>query len=257
MIPLSDHNPVSRKALLCPLLIAANVIIFLFIQPSFAGKDAAGREEQFRFNLCHASIPYEVIHQERLADADPSEISNEGINPQALVAAVQQDCPQKSVWVSILASLFFHGGLLHLGGNMLFLWVFGNNIEDRLGIGKFALFYLVSGIAATYAQSIASPDSAIPLIGASGAIAGVLGAYIVLYPRARVRTLIFFIFITVADLPAVVVLGLWFVLQVFQGAGPGAASDNVAYLAHVGGFVTGMALLALFRPKRLPPPVWS
>jgi membrane associated rhomboid family serine protease len=253
VIPLSDHNPTSRKPLLVPLLIAANVIIFFFVQPSFAGSDQQGQIEQFRFNLCKASIPYEVMHQEPLARAEPSEIDfgNEFDNQQ-IIALANQDCPGKSVWLSILASLFFHGGLLHLGGNMLFLWVFGNNIEDRLGIGKFALFYLLSGIAATFAQSIFSANSAIPLIGASGAIAGVLGAYLLLYPRARVRTLVIFVFITILELPAALVLGLWFVLQLFQGAGPGAVSDNVAYLAHVGGFLAGMALLLVLRPSPRP-----
>jgi membrane associated rhomboid family serine protease len=246
VIPLSDHNPVNRKALLVPLIIAANVIVFLFLQPSFAGSDREGQIEQLEFNVCHASIPYEVMHLEPLAEGTDLEPGSDA----ALFAEFQGSrCPGKSVWFSILASLFFHGGLLHLAGNMLFLWVFGNNIEDRLGPLKFVLFYLVSGVAATYAQSVFSPDSPIPLIGASGAIAGILGAYLVLYPRARIKTLIVFVFITVADLPAVFVLGAWFVLQIFQSVGPGSGG-GVAYLAHVGGFAAGMALIMLFRPER-------
>lgn len=249
MIPLSDHNPVSRRAILVPLLIVANVLVFVFLQPSFGGSEETRAIKQLEFNVCNASIPYEVIHQETLADADPGNVDAFG---RAVGEHQRQECPNKSVWVSILASLFFHGGLLHLGFNMLFLWVFGNNIEDRLGIPVFAAFYVVSGVAATFAQSLATPDSTVPLIGASGAIAGILGAYLVLYPRARIRTLLLFIFITVADLPAIVVLGLWFVLQVFQGVGPGGVSDNVAYLAHVGGFVTGMLLILPFRARLAP-----
>jgi membrane associated rhomboid family serine protease len=150
--------------------------------------------------------------------------------------------------------MFLHGSLLHIGGNMLFLWVFGNNIEDRLGRLRFVLFYLLCGLAATYAQTLVSLSSGAPQIGASGAIAGVLGAYIVLYPRARVRTLVFLFLIFFLDLPAYVLLGIWFLLQLLQGVGPAATSGGVAYMAHVGGFIAGILLLAIFRPRPAPPP---
>jgi membrane associated rhomboid family serine protease len=136
---------------------------------------------------------------------------------------------------------------------MLFLWVFGNNVEDRMGRVAFLLFYLVAGIVAAYAQAAASSGSQVPLIGASGAVAGVLGAYLVMYPGARVLTLVFFFFITMIELPAVVVLGLWFVLQAFQGLGSlGGDPVGVAWFAHIGGFVFGAVVaLAFYRRQRL------
>src|SRR5207237_3143718 len=145
-------------------------------------------------------------------------------------------------YVTAFSAMFMHGGLLHIGGNMLFLWIFGNNIEDKLGKIKFIVFYLLCGLIATYAQTLVSPSSGAPQIGASGAIAGVLGAYIVLYPRARVRTLVFLFLIFFLDLPAYVLLGIWFLLQLLQGVGPAATNGGVAYMAHVGGFIAGILL---------------
>jgi membrane associated rhomboid family serine protease len=160
--------------------------------------------------------------------------------------------------------MFLHGGWLHLGGNMLYLWIFGDNIEDRLGHVKYLIFYLLSGIAATLAHAVANPGSRMPSIGASGAIAGVLGAYIILFPKQRVTTLIpIFMFITVREIPAVFLLGFWFILQLFTGAAVMGAHMNdvggVAYFAHVGGFVAGMALVVLMggrRPRR-PVAYWG
>jgi membrane associated rhomboid family serine protease len=167
--------------------------------------------------------------------------------------------------LTIVISMFLHGGLLHIGSNMLYLWIFGDNIEDRLGHGRYLIFYLACGFLATLAHAIFSPGSRIPAIGASGAIAGVLGAYLVLFPRARVLTLIpIFFFITMRELPAVLILGLWFVLQLFSGVGslgvPNAdAMGGVAYFAHIGGFVAGMLLIALLGgtrgPRRREPPM--
>jgi len=169
--------------------------------------------------------------------------------------------------LTIIISMFLHGGLLHIGSNMLYLWIFGDNIEDRLGHGKYLVFYLACGFLATYAHAFFSPGSRIPAIGASGAIAGVLGAYLVLYPRARVLTIIpIIIFITIREIPAIFVLGIWFVLQLFSGVGSLGVTDaqdmgGVAYFAHIGGFVAGMVLIVLFggfrRPRRpQPPPPW-
>jgi membrane associated rhomboid family serine protease len=222
-------------------LIVANVLVFL-TEPLTAGNAA-----QARFFYCKAAIPYEVITRHQLPATIPV-------------------CPGKNVWFSIVLSMFLHGGLLHIAGNMLFLWVFGNNIEDRLGRGKFVAFYLVSGLAATYAQSaiamagqsadpVLGSSAATPMVGASGAVAGILGAYLLLFPRARVTTLVFlFLFVTTMDVPAAALIGLWFLLQVFSGvASIGAsASSGVAFFAHIGGFLAGMLLLALLRPK--PPP---
>lgn len=157
---------------------------------------------------------------------------------------------------SILISMFLHGGWLHLGGNMLYLWIFGDNIEDRLGHGKYLAFYLLCGFAATLAHAVINPGSRVPSIGASGAIAGVLGAYLVLFPRARVTTLIpIFIFITIREIPAVFVLGIWFVLQLFTGAASLAGDPSqggVAYFAHIGGFLAGVFLVLLMGGRRRP-----
>ena len=157
--------------------------------------------------------------------------------------------------LTILTSMFLHGGILHLAGNMLFLWIFGDNVEDELGHGRFLLFYLVCGAAAALTQAIAAPTSDIPTVGASGAIAGVLGAYLVRHPLARVTVLAFIVLI---ELPAMIVIGLWFFLQFMNGLldqggeGPGG---GVAWWAHVGGFIAGAILINIMRPRRLSP--WS
>ncbi len=170
---------------------------------------------------------------------------------------------------TIVVSMFLHGGFLHIGANMLYLWIFGDNVEDRIGHARFGLFYLVCGFGATLAHAFFSAGSEIPAIGASGAIAGVLGAYLVLYPTARVTTVIpIFIFITVREIPAIVILGFWFVLQLFSGVGSLATTGGqdlggVAYWAHIGGFVLGLLLIAPFggfrapRRRQSPPPWWA
>ena len=160
--------------------------------------------------------------------------------------------------VTIFTGMFLHGGALHLGGNMLYLWIFGDNIEDRLGPFRFLLFYLFTGVLAALAQWAIEPGSPIPVIGASGAVAGVLGGYLLLYPRAKVMTAIFVvIFYAVRPLPAVLVLAGWFVLQLFQGTASlqeaGAASGGVAFFAHVGGFAAGFLLVKLFAVGRPAP----
>jgi membrane associated rhomboid family serine protease len=166
--------------------------------------------------------------------------------------------------LAIAISMFLHGSFMHIGANMLYLWIFGDNVEDRLGHGRYLLFYFLCGFAATFAHAIFSPGSRLPAIGASGAIAGVLGAYLLLWPHARVLTLIPIIFfVTVRELPAVIILGLWFVFQLFNGVGSLGVPDaqdlgGVAYFAHIGGFVSGMLLIAVlggFRtPRRREPP---
>ena len=161
-------------------------------------------------------------------------------------------------WPTVFSAMFMHGGWLHLGGNMLYLWIFGDNVEDVFGPVKFLLFYLACGIAATFAQYYINAGSRIPNVGASGAIAGVLGGYLILYPRARVRCLwILIVFITTIVLPAWVLLGLWFLSQFFI-----PTHSGVAWMAHVGGFVAGVALVRIFtlgrwpRPERAPPSVF-
>jgi membrane associated rhomboid family serine protease len=156
--------------------------------------------------------------------------------------------------LSFVSSMFLHGDFLHLGGNMLYLWIFGNNIEDRLGHGRFILFYGLCGLAASMTQIASLPESMVPMIGASGAIAGVLGAYLLLFPKARVLTVIpIFIFLHFVRLPAYVVLGLWFVFQVVHSLMADPGRGGVAWFAHVGGFVMGMLLLYVFLPRRRPP----
>lgn len=168
--------------------------------------------------------------------------------------------------LTIVVSMFLHGSLMHIGSNLLYLWIFGDNIEDRLGHFRYILFYFACGVGATLAHAFFSSGSRIPAIGASGAIAGVLGAYLILYPRARVLTVIpIFFLITLRELPAVFLLGFWFVLQLFSGVGSLGVRDaqdmgGVAYFAHIGGFVCGMALIALFgglrrTPRRREPPL--
>ena len=157
---------------------------------------------------------------------------------------------------TIVVSMFLHGSIMHIGSNMLYLFIFGDNIEDRLGKTRYLIFYLLCGFLATLAHAVFSPGSRIPAIGASGAIAGVLGAYLILFPHARVMTLLpIFVFITVRELPAIVILGLWFVLQLFSGVGSLGVRDaqdmgGVAYFAHIGGFVAGMVLIAIFGGMR-------
>jgi rhomboid family protein len=231
MIPLKDINPTERTPYATIGLIVANVIVF-FTEPLTAASTAAGQ----LYFLCKASIPWEITHWHQFPE---------------LVGA----CPNKSVLLSIVYSMFLHGSFLHIAGNMLYLWVFGNNIEDRLGPVRFIIFYFACGFTATFAQSYVSPNSLIPLIGASGAVAGVLGAYLVLFPTARVRTLVIFFFITIVEIRASVLLGFWLLLQVFSQAVGGVTGrqGGVAYLAHIGGFIAGMVLLFVFRPRRDPP----
>ncbi len=226
MIPLRDANPTRRTAWVTLGLIAANVATFFLWEPI-----TGSPREQNRFFYCEGAIPKELTSFETLrglADA----------------------CGGKSVLVSLFTSMFLHGGFLHIAGNMLYLWVFGNNVEDRMGPVVFLLFYLAAGIVAAYAQALPDPDSTIPLVGASGAIAGALGAYLVLFPSARVLTLVpIFFFLQLIELPAMLVLGFWFVLQAFQGVGSLEAETGVAWFAHIGGFVFGALVALLYRGR--------
>jgi len=143
-----------------------------------------------------------------------------------------------------------HGGLFHIGGNMLYLWIFGNNVEDTLGHGRYLLFYLLSGVAAALAQTAVGPSSVVPMVGASGAVSGVLGAYLLLFPHAHVTTLIILgFFFRLVQVPAMVVLGFWIVLQVLNGLGSFGSSGGVAFFAHIGGFLSGMGLLYVLKPR--------
>jgi membrane associated rhomboid family serine protease len=264
MLPLRDDNPTSRTAWVTLAIIALNVLAFLLWEPTFGSQI-----EQQTFFYCHSEVPYEVTHQTSLGFGGieaAREVAREENVPVSdavqFQAVLRQRCGHKVWWESVFVAMFLHGGWLHIVGNMLFLWVFGNNVEDKLGPIKYLLFYLASGVAAALAQLAVGPNSVVPNLGASGAIAGVLGAYIVMFPRRRVYTLIIFFIITAVYLPAFVVLGLWFVLQLFSGVGSLGSKVNsgggVAFFAHIGGFVFGALMALLFFPKERfgarPPP---
>ena len=232
MIPLRDANPTTRTPWVTLGLIAINAAAFFLWEPI-----TGSLQEQQVFFVCEGAIPQEL-------------------SSFRTIPVLANECPGgKSVLVSLFTSMFLHGGFLHLAGNMLYLWVFGNNIEDRMGPIPFLVFYLAAGIVAAYAQVLPDPDSLTPLVGASGAIAGALGAYLVIFPHARVLTLVpIFFFLQLIELPAVLVLGFWFVLQALQGVGSLQAETGVAWFAHIGGFVFGAAIALLFYRRRPPQP---
>jgi membrane associated rhomboid family serine protease len=238
MIPFRDENPVRTFPVVVVGLIAANAAIFVhqLMLPDLA---------EILFVYQHGAIPVVLLQKATLVQALP---------PQVRAAAIMSEVPVRAlepVWLTVFTSMFLHGDVLHLGFNMLYLWVFGNNVEDTLGHSRFLVFYLFCGVLAALAQTVMSLDSAVPMIGASGAIAGVLGAYYRKFPRARVRCLIFlFFFVTVVMLPAALVLLLWFLIQVRGSLLADSGQGGVAFFAHIGGFVAGWLLIRWFEPKR-------
>jgi membrane associated rhomboid family serine protease len=234
MLPIADENePGAGPAFVTWALIALNVAVFFLLQ-------GAGANEAFTYG--YSAVPAEITTGVDITT--PTEID---VNQQVVV--IPQEPGPRPIWLTLFTSMFMHGGLLHLGGNMLFLWIFGDNVEHRAGPILFLVGYLVAGLVGSLAEIASSPSSPIPSLGASGAISGVLGAYIVLYPGNRVTA---FIFRFLLQVPAWVVLGMWIALQLFNGfaVADSAAVGGVAYLAHVGGFATG--LLAGFLLLRLP-----
>ncbi len=231
MFPYKDDNPTERPAVITIALIIANALAFILVQ-------GAGASGPLARSVCHLGlIPGEILQSVR---------PGSGVELAPGVVCVVDAVPK--YW-TVLTSMFMHGGWFHLIGNMLFLWVFGNNIEDAMGHGKFLIFYLLCGVAAAATQTLVSSHSVVPMVGASGAISGVLGAYILLYPRVRVHTLIILpIYITTVALPAYVMLGYWALLQILSGLGSLSEIEKggVAFFAHVGGFVTGLILVRLF-----------
>jgi membrane associated rhomboid family serine protease len=247
LLPLRDNIPTRRFPVITVAIIAINVLMFFGFQDARLAFSGAQVNEQNVIE--YGAIPYEITHPGDQCDAVGQRILCEG---QEGVSGQAPDQPP--TWLTILTAMFMHGGLLHIAGNMLFLWVFGNNIEDSMGRARFVVFYLLGGIAALVAQVLVNPDATTPTIGASGAVAGVLGAYALLYPRARVVTLLIIIFfITFVELPALLVLGLWFLLQVFYGATeltqPVTQGGGVAYFAHIGGFLFGLLAIKLFADR--------
>jgi len=235
MIPLRDLNPTRTFPFFTILIIAANIVVFVYeLMLQLSSHNTINlfyAEYGFIPCLITNSCPAELVRELSLAH-DP-------VSPIA----------------SLFTAMFVHGGWLHIAGNMLFFWIFGNNIEDEMGHLRFLIFYFVCGLIAAFAQIAFDPTSAVPSLGASGAIAGVLGAYFVTFPTAPVDTAIFVIFIFFVRLPAFIVLGVWIVLQFFSGVGELGTHDTggVATFAHIGGFVAGMVLVFLFRKRARPP----
>jgi membrane associated rhomboid family serine protease len=238
LFPLKDNIPTDRFPVVTVALIAINVLVYLFLQDAFLGLPQNGLAGDWP-TPTYGAIPCEFT------DAQPCRTTPGG----------------PSTWVTVFTSMFMHGSILHIAGNMLFLWIFGNNVEDSMGPVRFVAFYVLGGIAAFAAQTLIGTGSEVPTIGASGAVSAVLGGYILLYPHARVLTVVFIIFFfTLIELPAFLMLGLWFLQQALFGyfdlADPVGEGGGVAYFAHIGGFVFGLLLIRLFakRRKETPPP---
>lgn len=252
MIPISDDNPTLRTPLMTYLLVGTIVFVWLVVQgglkvlEAFAGAGMGPYELAIASSVCKLGlVPGEITGLARVGDHLPMGL---GFN-----CVVGDDAIN---WLTPLTSMFLHGGWGHIAGNLLFFWVFGNNVEDSMGRLRFLTFYVLCGLAAAAAQVALDPDSIIPMVGASGAIAGVLGAYLVLYPRVRVNMLfIFVVFIKVIPVPAWLVLLWWIAVQLFAGLpgmlGAGESGGGIAYGAHVGGFFAGVLLIKLFERKEI------
>ena len=218
MIPLKDDNPTVSFPLVTISLIVINIVVFFYeisLGPQFA--------------------PF---------------LNTYGAKPLHIMS-MSSPPGYPSPHFTIFSSMFLHGGFFHVAGNMLYLWIFGNNIEDSMGHFKFIIFYFISGIIAVYIFAFVNPDSIIPMVGASGAVSGVLGAYLVLFPRAKVHTLIpLGFYMQVIKVPAVFVLGLWIFVQIINGMVSGGQGGGVAWFAHIGGFLAGVVLVGLFKKRR-------
>ncbi|MFY9572279.1 MAG: rhomboid family intramembrane serine protease [Blastocatellia bacterium] len=241
LFPIGDDNQGRGSTpFVVYLIVAINAVMFLVFQQT------TGTEAGAEFTYAYSAVPYEITHNVDLVG--PVRVPGGPVIPQFPGPAPR--------WLTIFTSMFMHGGWLHILGNMLYLWIFGDNVEDNFGHGKFLIFYLVCGTAATFSQILVDPDSPIPSLGASGAIAGVLGAYLIMFPRNRVRNLVFLGFLfTTLELPAVVVLGFWILLQIYHQytATFAAAQGGVAYMAHIGGFACGVVLCLFLRRRQQAP----
>ena len=264
MIPLKDNIPTDRFPIVTLLIIVACAAVFLFLQ----GPTIGGEQVENKPVIEYGAIPYRITHPGKNCDLARA-VDQTGAQVEVAVCegtldyekALANDAivPVKEApaYLTLFTSMFMHGGWLHIIFNMLFLWIFGNNVEDSMGRLRFPLFYVLGGLAAVLAQVAVSPDSTVPTVGASGAIAAVLGGYILLYPHARVLSIVFlFFFFTFIEIPAMVMLGIWFVLQFLPAIGQlatpeiGGEGGGVAYFAHVGGFIFGLALIHLFAQRK-------
>jgi membrane associated rhomboid family serine protease len=264
LIPLKDNIPTDRFPIVTVAIIAINVFVFLFLQ----GASLSGEQVDTKTVVEYGAIPYRVTHPGKKCDfarvQDPTtgaigeDVVCEGTSDfrAAQHAGALEKVHDPPWFVTLFSSMFMHGGWLHIFFNMLFLWVFGNNVEDSMGRVRYLLFYLLGGLVALAAQIGVSPNSEAPTVGASGAIAAVLGGYLILYPRARVLTVVFLLFFfTFIEIPAMVMLGIWIFLQFIPAVGQLATPDaagggGVAYWAHLGGFVFGMAAIMLFAHRK-------
>ena len=264
VLPVHDVNPTRRTPWVTYLLVLANVVAFLLspvaLAPLLGEASPQAACAQIAFFDEYAAKPSEVIGDDPADSAATGEVGRAG----GRVGCVTESPPpyEKRPFLSVLTAMFLHGGWMHLLGNLLFLYVFGNNVEDRLGRLRYLGFYLLCGYAATYVFSLFFAGSDTPLVGASGAIAGVLGAYLVLFPRARVWSLLTFFFFLPVRLPAWLVLGIWFLLQYLYTRGAGLSeATGTAYLAHVVGFLVGAVLVwrlrGTGRPRPVPDPRWG
>jgi membrane associated rhomboid family serine protease len=239
VLPLRDENPTRTAPVVTVALIIICVAVWIGVQRGTA-------DPEFTFQT--AAIPCEVVEGRPLTEG---ELEDTLVQGDDTACTPNPDTPpifpSKGVFVALLYSMFMHGGWLHLAGNMLFLWVFGNNIEDTRGKVRYLIFYLLAGLAATAAHIAIQPASTVPLVGASGAIAGVMGAYLVLFPNVPIRTLVIFFFITSIEIKAKWLLGFWLVSQFFVNP-----NDGVAWMAHVGGFVFGVAAGLLWKARADP-----
>ncbi len=278
MLPLKDNIPTARFPIVTVAIIGICVLVFIWQLnfPTDERLDDAGFGAIDQSALEYGAMPERITHPGEDLDCAVGAVESAGQLQADIVcpgseefreaeAAGRADpglepipLDQAAWWVTLFTSMFMHGGILHIAGNMLFLWVFGNNVEDSMGGAKFVLFYLLAGLIAVYSQALIDPGSTAPTIGASGAVAGVLGAYALLHPQARVLTLIFIIFfVTLVEIPALVLLAVWFILQFIPALGQVAVEtggdQGIAYFAHVGGFLFGLAAIKLFATRRREP----
>lgn len=247
IMPLGDDNTDRhRTPFVNYVLLALNIVVFVFLQ---------GLGSNDEFTMAFSTVPAEILSGQ--------DIVTEGTRMQDPNTGETFDVPglqptPVSVYLTLLTSMFMHGSLMHIGGNMLYLWIFGDNLEDRMGHGKYLAFYLVTGLAASLAHVYSTvafgANEMIPSLGASGAISGVLGGYLILFPRRRVRVLMFNM---LTEVPAIVAIGLWFLFQIIGGFGSiGAEGGGVAYAAHIGGFIAGLILVKMFAAGRREPDVF-
>ena len=246
LFPLKDYNPTKKAAVLTIGLIGLNILVFIYF--NFFQVVPAGYSKIITplgySNYLYGFIPREIT---RLKNINP-EISYGMIDRFGNIKEINKiSIPRKvSPFLALFFAMFMHGSLWHLGGNMLFLWIFGNNIEDHLGKPKFLFFYFMGGIGASLIHAVFNWNSPVPVVGASGAVSAIMGAYLILFPRARVKTLIIFFFlITFVDIPAAVFLVVWFIFQFLNVGG----DSGIAWLAHVGGFLLGVLLIKVLKGK--------